>query len=656
MMKKLIYVYIILFSSTQIFSQKINDYGMVTTCSYNNYFQNNYKFQSTEQSDLVHCYDVKFYFLDINVENNTTYISGNVTINAIVQVEVMDTFAFELADELTIDSVVFNGNSLSFTRSEDNVFVPVLQLVQGDFISANIYYYGLPPPPNEFSGVFTESSTVWEKNVTWTVSEPFNAKLWWPCKQVLSDKADSVYVFLTTSANNKAGSQGLLTAITPMQDNKVRYEWKSFYPIDYYLISFSVSEYQDYTIYAKPEDLNGDSILIQNYIYDTPGCLENYKTGIDRTIEFLELFSDLYGTYPFYKEKYGHCLTEMGGGMEHQTMTTIGGFGFGIVAHELGHMWFGDNVTCATWSDIWINEGFATYSDYLAHEFIAGGEWPKIWMEQAHNNVLSQPGGSIYIPPELISPENFMRIFDGRLSYAKGACIVHMIRFELQDNDLFFQVLKDFQEQFCDSIATGLDFKSVLENTTGMDFTYFFDQWYFGEGYPIYDIVWNQTDSMFDLTSYQTTSTAITPLFKMLMEYKLYFNDGTDTSIFLNQTINVNNYIIPIEKAIDSIAVDPENWVLNKVNSITHSIEEIDNPVYFILAPNPCTDQINICFTKIKKIKRHITIFDISGKIVLEKDFRAKNINLNTSSFKKGIYVIKITDGKNVMIKKFVKN
>ncbi|MCK4289019.1 MAG: hypothetical protein KAW86_07435, partial [Bacteroidales bacterium] len=129
-MKKLIYLCIILISSTQIFSQKINDYGMVTTCSYNNYFQNNYKFQSTEQSDLVHCYDVKFYFLDINVENNTTYISGNVTINAIVQVEVMDTFAFELVDELTIDSVVFNGNSLSFTRSEDNVFVPVLQLVQ----------------------------------------------------------------------------------------------------------------------------------------------------------------------------------------------------------------------------------------------------------------------------------------------------------------------------------------------------------------------------------------------------------------------------------------------------------------------------------------------------------------------------------------------
>ena len=176
-MKKLIYVLITLFFSTQIFSQKINDYGMVTTCSYNNYFQNNYKIQDTEQSDLVHCYDVNFYFLDINVENNTTYISGNVTINAIVHVEIMDTFVFELVDELTIDSVVFNGNNLSFTRSEDNVFVPVLQLFQGDFISANIYYHGLPPPPSYFSGVFTDSSTVWEKNVTWTLSEPFNAKL-----------------------------------------------------------------------------------------------------------------------------------------------------------------------------------------------------------------------------------------------------------------------------------------------------------------------------------------------------------------------------------------------------------------------------------------------------------------------------------------------
>ena len=248
-----------------------------------------------------------------------------------------------------------------------------------------------------------------------------------------------------------------------------------------------------------------------------------------------------------------------------------------------------------------------------------------------------------------------MRIFDGRLSYAKGACIVHMIRFELQDDDLFFQVLKDFQEQFFDSTATGMDFKSVLENTTGIDFTYFFDQWYFGEGYPIYDIAWNQSDSIFDLTSYQTTSTEITPLFKMLMEYKLYFNDGTDTSIFLNQTNNVNNYTIPITKSIDSIAVDPENWVLKKINSIYHGIEEIDNPVYFILSPNPCTDQINICFTKINIIKRQITIFDISGKIVFEKGFRAKNINLNTSNFEKGIYFINVSDGKNVMIKKFIK-
>ena len=153
-----------------------------------------------------------------------------------------------------------------------------------------------------------------------------------------------------------------------MPGNKLRYEWKSNYPIAYYLISFAVSEYQEYNIYAHPAGMGGDSLLIQNFIYDAPGCLDYYKAGIDETVGMVELFSDLYSLYPFHQEKYGHCLTAIGGGMEHQTMSTMGNFNFGLVAHELGHMWFGDNVTCATWSDIWINEGFATYTDYLARE------------------------------------------------------------------------------------------------------------------------------------------------------------------------------------------------------------------------------------------------------------------------------------------------
>lgn len=612
--------------------------------------------QDIIQTPLLHDYDVKFYHLDLQVENNTVDIAGNVTFLAEVDAAQLDTFAFDLLHQLTVDSVLINGNPFDFDRVGDETFVPVSPaLMNGFLFSARIYYHGTPPTGGFFSGISTAYDPTWGKNVTWTLSEPFNARQWWPCKQVLHDKADSVWVFLTTDENNLAGSNGLLTTVTPVGNSKLRFEWKSGYPINYYLISFAVAQYQDYSIYAKPQQLMGDSILIKNFIYDSPGCLENYKEGIDMTVEFLELFSDLYSLYPFSDEKYGHCLTKIGGGMEHQTMTTIGGFGFGLVSHELGHMWFGDNVTCATWSDIWINEGFATYSDYLAHEFIVGQNYPQIWMEQAHNFVMSAPGGTIYIPPEEITYENVGRIFDSRLSYYKGACILHMIRFELQDDDLFFQTLKNFQQEFMDSVATGLDFMGVLNVTSGKDFTGFFDQWYFGEGYPTYSILWNQSAGNFNFTVTQTTSTSTTPLFRMLMAYKLAFTDGTDTTVYVCQTDHVSSYSIPVNRTVSNIVVDPDNWVLNKVGSITVEATENISSFRFSLGPNPARDLIRLQPSFRSYPPYQLTLTGINGNKLWEGTFTENDIVLDVSGMREGIYFIRLRNGDGAYTRRFVK-
>ncbi len=656
-MKKNLLLTTILFTIINVFAQQLIDFDIENKCSrakfYTDYFL---KSKDIIQTPLLHDYDVKFYFLDLNVENNTIYISGNVTFNAQVVATQLDTFAFELVDELTIDSVKINGLNQGFSHINNEVFVALTNpLPEYSDFSALIFYHGTPPTGGFFSGISTAYDSTWSKNVTWTLSEPFNARQWWPVKQVLTDKADSVWVFLTTGNTNKAGSIGLLTAETPMPNNKVRYEWKSKYPIDYYLISFAVSEYQEYNIYAKPSDLQGDSILIQNYIYDSPDCLSYYKEGIDNTIDFIELFSDLYSLYPFYEEKYGHCLVDIGGGMEHQTMTTIGGFGFGLVSHELGHMWFGDNVTCATWSDIWVNEGFATYSDYLAHEYIAGDDWPHIWMEQAHNYVKSEPDGSIYIPPEEITYDNVWRIFNGRLSYYKGALIIHMIRFELQDDDLFFQVLHDFQYQFGDSVATGIDFMNVLNETSGMDFAEFFNQWYFGEGYPIYYISWVQQNNSLELNSSQISSVPhITPFFKMHVPYKLFFSDGTDSTIILYQSDHDMEFSLPFEKIIDSIQVDPKLWVLKKV-AYLNNINENNNPVNFSFSPNPANDKLNLLFANNDQKERHVLIFDLSGSQVLSVTTAEDRISLDISGLPSSTYFIKVTDGSNQLSKKFIK-
>ncbi len=601
---------------------------------------------------LLEKYDVSFYFLDLKAENNTVDLSGNVTIKARPTVFLLDTFAFELNTALFIDSVLINGIKHTFQHSSDLATVPLPEPPSGGTLfSAQIFYHGTPPTGGFFSGISTAYSATYQKNVTWTLSEPYAAKDWWPTKQDLRDKADSVWVFITTSPENKAGSEGLLTAVTNMPDGKVRYEWKSHYPIDYYLISFAVADYQDYSIYAHPAG-TGDSVLIQNFIYDHPNCLPDNKIGIDQTAADIELFSNLFGLYPFINEKYGHCLTQLGGGMEHQTMTTLGGFSFALVAHELGHMWFGDKVTCATWSDVWINEGFASYTDYLAHHFLSNAYYDSLWLKFYSDEVKSVPGGSVYVPPEDLG--DISRIFDSRLSYSKGALILHMIRFELQDDDMFFNVLKTFVEEYGNSVATGNDFRDWLELKSGRDFTDFFNQWYYGEGYPIYDIVWYQGANGLDLVSTQTTSTGVTTLFKMLVPYRLNFSDGTDSTLLLYQDDNLNTYSIPVYKAIDSIQLDPKQWILHKLNSMTYGVEETENPVYFTLGPNPAKEKFRIFFTHQSNKILNLDISDLTGRSVLNNNMGCSDQLIDISRLSRGIYLVTVTDGTMKMNKKLL--
>lgn len=604
------------------------------------------------ESSLLQEYDLKFCFLDITVENDTVYVAGNVTLKAASIVPVLDTFAFELIQFMSVDSVFVNGVKHNFDHSSDLGTVPLMEGIPfGELFSVQIFYHGTPPSGEFFSGVTTGYSSNYDKHVTWTLSEPYEAKEWWPTKQDLQDKIDSVWVFLTTSQGNRAGSQGLLTAIIPLPDNKVRYEWKSHYPIDYYLVSFAVADYMDYSIYAYPAG-TVDSVLIQNYIYNDPGCLAAYKGAIDQTAPDIELFSALFGMYPFIQEKYGHCLTQLAGGMENQTMTTIGGFNFGVVAHELGHMWFGDKVTCATWSDIWINEGFATYCDYLAHSYLTNAYYDSLWLKITNDRVKSQPGGSVYVPPEELWDE--WRIFDSRLTYSKGALLLHMIRFELDDDEMFYHVLRTYVDEYGDSVATGDNFRDWLEEVSGSDFTDFFNQWYYGQGYPIYDITWHQSDGYFYLTATQTTSTSITPLFKMTMPYYLTFSDGTDTTLRLFQDANLNSYVVPISKTITGIQVDPKQWILYKLNSLSLGMEEPGNPVYFTIGPNPAKDIITIFFNHPVQKDFILQINDMEGRTVLEESVKDTEMKVDIRNLRSGVYICTIKNGMESLKRKLI--
>lgn len=633
------------------FSQVIDDSFSDLKCS-KKPVGGKHLFVIAQQSALMNKFDVKFYWLNINLERTSTYISGNVTINAVVQNSALDTFAVELVSQLIVDSAKINGVIRPVTHPGGDVYVlPATALAVGTAFSVQIFYHGTPPTGGFFSGISHGISPSWGNEVVWTLSEPFNANQWWPCKQDLTDKADSSWVFVTTNNTNKVGSNGLLTNIVTVPGNKLRYEWKSRNAIDYYLISVAVAKYVDYTIYCHPVGIS-DSLMIQNYVYDNPSTLPYFKDIIDSTAEMIELYSQLYGVYPFANEKYGHSMAPLGGGMEHQTMTTLGSFSFMLVCHELAHMWWGDNVTCSSWSDIWINEGFASYGEYLSRQYLHSQADADANMLDVHNNVMSEPDGSVYVPPTQITDIN--RIFDGRLSYDKGSAIIHMIRFELQNDSTFFDVLKKFQILYDKNVASGMDFKSVLESASGINFTDFFNQWYFGEGYPTYSIVWYKANDTLYFASTQTTSTGITPLFKMLMEYKLLSPSG-DTLIRVYQTANVNSYKIHTHKTITGMVVDPNNWVINNVGSIVVGFEDQNNPVYFSVSPIPCQNQLHVYFSHDPGKTVNFIISDITGREIFQATAGSNSFSLDTQYLPAGVYLLRASDGVNSMVKKFVK-
>ena len=602
---------------------------------------------------LENKYDVKFNHLDINVERTHKNISGSVRTIAKVVAPTLDVYALELYNTMIIDSARINGDLITATRVGDAVsFALPAALNQNDIIDAIVYYRGTPFTGAN-AGMSNGTSGSWGNQVTWTLSQPYAAYEWWPCKQQLQDKADSSYVYITTDSTNKAGSNGILKNVVTI-GNKKRYEWVNNQFIDYYLISVAVAKYVDYSIYAHPAGMT-DSILIQNYVYDNPATLPAFQTVIDQTADLIEYFSDVFGMYPFYNQKYGHCMAPFSGGMEHQTMTSLGFFDFGLVAHELGHQWWGDNVTCRTWNDIFVNEGFASYSEQLALEQFDAANAPAN-MLQVHNNVMSQPGGSVYNP----DTTSINRIFSSRLSYDKGCAIIHTLRFVINDDNLFFTVLRNYQTQFGNGTASINDFKSVAETTTGLDLTQFFNQWIFGEGYPTFTVRWNQVGNTFYLKNTETVSMpGVTPLFITPLEYKLTRAIG-DTIVKFNQTQAIENYTFSVGGTVTNVTTDPNNWVLNK-GTVTQdaSLVGLDEHELFAssvhLFPNPAKEKVMI---NIPAEKEAIyTVIDVTGKIIKSGSITATENVISVQELTNGMYFITLNSIGNEYIKtlKFVK-
>ena len=623
--------------------------------------------QRTATSSMAHRakmnrYDVKYYKLDLNLENTSLNVSGSVLMRVRVGSQALDSLAFELYQAptgspastatLLIDSVVVNGKrSPGIRRMGQDVTARLFQTAPANALAeARIYYHGTAPSGNSAAignGLSNRTQgqigyNIIPYNITYSLSEPFSAHEWFPCKQVLTDKADSSDVWVTTTLPNKVGSNGVLTRTVSLPNNKVRYEWKSRHSIAYYLISVSVAPYVEYVNYAYPT--GGPTVPIVNYLYNQ-AALTYYQSEIDRTPGFIENYSNLVGRYPFANEKYGHCMAPLGlgGGMEHQTMTTQDGFFFNLTAHELFHQWFGDNVTCASWEDIWLNEGFASYGEYLSYQAFATPASARTWMDNAHGTA-QQNSGSVYVA----DTTNVNRIFSTALTYKKGAAVIHMLRYLLNDDVKFFRALRTYQTTYRASTAHTADLQRIFEAEAGRSLTYFFQQWFRGNGYPAFAGRWNQVGSAVVLRVTETVSVpAVTPFFDTEVDYRLIFTNGTTQTVRLRQTQAVQTFQFAATGTVSSIAVDPDQWILDlptaapvRDNSLALATRATAGLAPLTLFPVPCHDRLQLAAVPATTARAEAV--DATGRVVLRQVLRSTQPQLDTHALAPGLYYLRL--------------
>jgi aminopeptidase N len=615
-----------------------------SVCSKANHLNRKLKSTNLSNRDIsrMNKYDITYVVIDLIVSSDDTQISGCVKHKGYFKSEV-DSILLELHPDYIIDSIILNNTKINFLRKNYNLIVPNKHKI----FELAIYYNGqIKSNQGQFMGglgVVNGMDNYTKKKVTYTLSEPFSASDWWPSKQSLNDKIDSADLYFTTSNPNLVGSNGVLISKKIIDNGFTKFHWKTRYPTSYYLFSFSVGPYFDYSFKTHLPGLE-DSLLIQNFIYSDSLVFKNSKKNIDLTKEFIKLYSTLFGVYPFYKEKYGHCLSTINGGMEHQTMTTLNSFDPYLVSHELAHQWFGNHITCSSFSDIWLNEGFATYSEYLMFEKLYP-EKKDLLLGSYIQRAKKFKTGSVYVEDTL----NESRIFSRELTYDKGALIIHTLRYLINNDSLFFKSLKEYQTKFSHSFASASDFKKIVEQICGIDLTIFFNEWYYGEGFPIYAIQ-TEKSSETKIHIQQSTSSSKTPLFTTPLELLIARENLPDTLIRVyitknNEVLNFSNSL----KLSYVKSIDPHNYILHETTPFL-SLNELDSKMINVF-PNPCQSELTIQINNPNSYR--VRLINIDGQEVFNSILNS-TYKLKTEEFKNGIYILEISNKKSVFSQKII--
>lgn len=514
--------------------------------------------------------DVLHNNLEVEVVPGPNTVSGTNVMRVRSLTDGLTTFTFMLRSQYVISSCLVNG-TFAAPVSSVGTYGRRATLDRaynaGEEFTVAVTYSGTAVSVGFGSIQF---STQGGQPIVSTLSQPFYAGSWWPCKDGdvgqpgdNTDKA-TLEIAIIAPSNMRSVSNGLLVGVDALPGNRSRYRWRHDYPIPTYLVAFSSTPYVTWTrdyVYPLPGGGTG-TMPVEFNIYPGSNTGSN-RAAWEQSLNMLAAFRDVFGEYPFVNEKYGIYQFPFSGGMEHQTNSGQGTFSESVTAHELAHQWWGDWVTCRTWNDIWLNEGFATYGEALWLERKPGSTGlPALHAAMASRRP-SQVSDTVYV----YDTSSVNRIFSSTYSYRKGAWVLHMLRRVIGDA-AFFDVLGAYRAQFGGSGATTDDFAAVASAIAGRDLTDYFLQWVYRGGAPAYrygyrtDTINGRAYLRLHIAQTQNTSWGINGAFVMPLDVVVDSPAGSQGFVLWNDA-RLDHYVLPLGAAASGVALDPSNWVLN---------------------------------------------------------------------------------------------
>jgi len=514
-------------------------------------------------ADSSHDYDVTKYILDVRLvpTDLTNRFRGHVTIHAKSEISLLASLVLDFVG-MTVDSCKVNFSSTTFSRTSTKLTVDLdVPYNPGDSFNVEVFYHGNP------SGGFYFDANAYGTPIYYSFTEPYGSRYWFPCFDFPNDKAYSE-IICTAPAGNYAVANGTLLSVTNNPDTTVTYHWKEDYPIVTYLISLTVCDFARIDSFAV---VNNDTLPVHYWVYheDSAAAVVDFR----KTPEMIEFFSSIWVPYPFMGEKYSNVQAELGGAMEHQTNTSWGFPMPGnavyewVNAHELGHQWWGDMVTCNDFPNIWLNEGFASYCEVLWMEYEYGLSAKNSQLAGQENAVKSSyqlPNGSVHYPI-YNPPSNY---WFSTAVYDKGSWVLHMLRYILGDS-LFFNGMADYGQTYKYSTANTQQFQTSMENYSGQDLDWFFNEWVYSPNFPRYNWSWAETPVggnsrvHLNISQKQTTPSVYT----MPLEFKVSTTSG-DTIVTLQNNQRDQTFFFLVTGDPTSITFDPNYWILSPLDSL----------------------------------------------------------------------------------------